>query len=287
MSNPLARKSSVAADAAAAAVPGAPRTPQHALKSDAIWLVAGLVFLIVLAHLPLSPRLGSLLLDTHIEKLADGTTHEHVPVISIHTVIWLIFFVGLGRLLFRWREAAAEEHELDQEYLPLGDDIILTKEDLGELYKKLRTAPKRRFLPRLLERTVTQYQGNKSVSHAHTLLDSCLDLYLHELDLGYHMIRYVVWLIPTIGFIGSVMGIGAALSVAGATKPDDPALLANTTSAMSIAFNGTFIALLLSATLVFIMHIAQQKEEKALNASAQYCLDKLINRLLDAPGKSH
>lgn len=284
MSNRLARNPGVAASAALESFVPKPGSP---LIGDAMWLGIGLVFLLVLSHLPLPPRLGALLLDTHTKFLDGGLVESHTPAISIHSIIWLIFFVGLGRLLTRWREASAEEQELAQKYLPEGDDIILTKEDLGELYKKLRGATKRRFLPRLLERTVTQYQGNKSVSHAHTLLDSCLDLYLHELDLGYHMIRYIVWLIPTIGFIGSVMGIGAALSVAGATRPDDPGLLANTTSAMSIAFNGTFIALLLSAALVFILHIAQQKEEKALNASAQYCLDKLINRLIDAPGKAH
>jgi biopolymer transport protein ExbB/TolQ len=261
-----------------------PKKARWVQFSDLIWVAVAVVFLLILGHLPLSPRLGSLLLDTHTDPV---TKHATTHVVSIHTIIWVIFFVGLGRLLVRWREAGAEERELMQEYLPPDDDIILTSEDLGLLYQKLRKVPKRRFLPRLLERTVTQYQGNKSVSHAHTLLDSCLDLYLHELDLGYHMIRYIVWLIPTIGFIGSVMGIGAALAVAGATPPDDPSLLARTTSEMSIAFNGTFIALLLSAALVFIMHIAQQKEEKALNASAQYCLDKLINRLMDGGGKTH
>ena len=283
MSSPLARRFD--APSASAETSTAPaRKPRWFASQDLLWAGIGVVFIFVLALLPLPPRLGALLLDTHYSA---AVPQGHTPILSIHSVIWIIFFVGLGRLLVRFREAQAEERELEQEYLPPGDDLILSKEDLGELYKRLRTAPKRRFLPRLLERTVTQYQGNKSVSHAHTLLDSCLDLYLHELDLGYHMIRYVVWLIPTIGFIGSVMGIGAALSVAGATKPDDPGLLANTTSAMSIAFNGTFIALLLSALLVFILHIAQAKEEKALNASAQYCLDKLINRLLDAPGRTH
>lgn len=256
----------------------------YALYNDAIWIGIGIVFLFVLRHIPMPDRLASLLLDTHV----DHHTHvRYTPIISIHSVNWLLFFIGLGRLSYRWREANAEERELQQEYLPPEQDIILTNEDLGQLYQKLRSAPKRRFLPRLLERTVTQYQGNKSVSHTHTLLDSSLDLYLHELDLGYHMIRYIVWLIPTIGFIGSVIGIGGALSVAGAAKVDDPDLLSNTTSAMSIAFNGTFIALLLSAVLVYILHIAQQKEETALNESAQYCLDKLINRLLDEPDKNH
>lgn len=267
--------------------PNADSTPKkrdYSLLYDARWLGIGVVFLIILAWLPLPHRLAALLLDAHFDP---ATKVAHTPVISIHSVIWLLFFIGLGRLLFRWREASSEESELGKEYLPPEDDIILSGEDLGQLYQKLRAAPQHRFLPRLLERTVAQYQGNKSVAHAHTLLDSCLDLYLHELDLGYHIIRYIVWLIPTIGFIGSVMGIGAALSVAGSTKPDDPALLANTTSAMSIAFNGTFIALLLSAVLVYLMHLAQQKEEKALNNSAQYCLDKLINRLLDGGSKAH
>jgi biopolymer transport protein ExbB/TolQ len=245
---------------------------------DLIWAGIGIVFIFILDHLPLPARLGSLLLDQK---------NGHMEAISIHSIIWIIFFIGLGRLLFRLREAHAEELELQQDYLPQDDDLILTSQDLGALYKKLHSVSKRRYLPRLLERTVTQYQGNKSVAHAHTLLDSCLDLYLHELDLGYHMIRYIVWLIPTIGFIGSVMGIGGALAVAGASKADDPNLLTNTTSAMSIAFNGTFLALLLSAALVFVMHIAQMKEEKALNGSAQYCLDQLINRLIDGGGKNH
>jgi biopolymer transport protein ExbB/TolQ len=261
-----------------------PKRRGYSLVYDAVWIGIGIVFLFILRHLPLPERLASLLLDTHFDR---ATGAAHTPVISIHTVNWLLFFIGFGRLRYRWREATAEERELDQEYLPPEADIILTAEDLGQLYQKLRVAPKRRYLPRLLERTVTQYQGNKSVSHAHTLLDSSLDLYLHELDLGYHIIRYIVWLIPTIGFIGSVIGIGGALAVAGASKVDDPNLLSNTTSAMSIAFNGTFIALLLSAVLVYILHVAQQKEETALNDSAQYCLDKLINRLLDAPDKTH
>lgn len=243
---------------------------------DAAWLLAGVIFLTVLRFLPLSDSMGKLLLDKH---------GGHAAFFSVHTFIWLAFFVGLGRLLVRWQEARAEERELAVDYLPVESDEILTSRDLGEIYKRLRSAPRHRFLPRLLERAVTQYQGNKSIAHAHTLLDSCLDLYLHELDLGYHMIRYMVWLIPTLGFIGSVVGIGQALAVAGATKPDDPNLLSMTTSAMAIAFNGTFIALTLSAILVFIMHLAQSKEERALNASAQYCLDRLINRLYEGEEK--
>lgn len=248
----------------------------HRAWHDLAWLGAGVAFLFVLRLLPLSESMGKLLLEEH---------HGHAAIFSVHTFIWLAFFVGLGRLIARLRSAQAEERELLEDYLPEQSDEILTSEDLGAIYQRLRAAPRHRFLPRLLERAVTQYQGNKSIAHAHTLLDSCLDLYLHELDLGYHMIRYMVWLIPTLGFIGSVVGIGQALAVAGATPSNDPNLLSMTTSAMSIAFSGTFLALALSAVLVFIMHIAQSREERALNASAQYCLDRLINRLYEEERK--
>lgn len=242
------------------------------VRLDATWLAGGIVFLVILHLIPMSDGLSRLLLDKQ---------GGHSGIFTVHTFIWLAFFLGLGRLLVRLQAALAEERELQEDYLPVESDEILTSSDLGQIYQRLRRAPRQRFLPRLLERTVTQFQGNKSIGHAHTLLDSCLDLYLHELDLGYHMIRYMVWLIPTLGFIGSVIGIGRALAVAGATSPDDPQLLSMTTSAMAIAFNGTFIALTLSAVLVFLMHIAQSKEERALNAAAQYCLDRLINRLYE------
>jgi hypothetical protein len=247
--------------------------PGFASYTDLVWLLVGVGFLGLLHVLPLGESAAKLLIDKHPSHPAGFFT--------VHSGIWLAFFVGLGRLISRWKVGREEEKELQEDYLPAESDEILTSADLGQIYKRLKDKPKYRFLPRLLERTVTQYQGNKSISHAHTLLDSCLDLYLHELDLNYHMIRYMVWLIPTLGFIGSVIGIGNALSVAGSTAANDPNLLSNTTSAMAIAFSGTFLALTLSAILVFIMHLAQSKEERALNASAQYCLDRLINRLYE------
>jgi len=45
----------------------------------------------------------------------------------------------------------------------------------------------------------------------------------------------------------------------------------------------TLLALLLSAVLVFLMHIAQGREESALNRAGQYCLDNLINKLYEPP----
>ena len=53
------------------------------------------------------------------------------------------------------------------------------------------------------------------------------------------------------------------------------------TTKLGLAFNTTFLALILAAILVFLQHIAQGREEEALNSTGQYCLDNLINRLYE------
>ena len=93
------------------------------------------------------------------------------------------------------------------------------------------------------------------------------------------MVRYVVWAIPTLGFIGTVIGISLALAFAGQADLQDPLLLAELTKRLAVAFNTTLLALVMSAILVLIQHLVQAFEEQALNAAGQYCLDNLINRL--------
>ena len=62
---------------------------------------------------------------------------------------------------------------------------------------------------------------------------------------------------------------------------DVQAWFAAMTTKLGIAFNTTLLALLMAAVQVFVLHIAQGKEEGALNSAGQYCLDKLINRLYE------
>jgi hypothetical protein len=48
---------------------------------------------------------------------------------------------------------------------------------------------------------------------------------------------------------------------------------------LGVGFDCTMVALVESAILVFLMHVAQQKEEGAVNLAGTYCLKNLINRL--------
>ena len=205
--------------------------------------------------------------------------------LTVQNVMWLVFALGIGELIVRARDAMAERAELRRRYLPEDETTLLQSLELRRIYGTARQAnqpgsgSEGRFLPRLIQRVVTQAQTTRSVEQANAILNSSLELYLHEIDLRYSMVRYVVWAIPTLGFIGTVVGISLALAFAGEVDLQDPSLLAELTKRLAVAFNTTLLALVMSALLVLAQHVIQAFEERALNRAGQYCLDNLINRL--------
>jgi hypothetical protein len=201
---------------------------------------------------------------------------------SVQTPMWIIFCVGLGELYARYMSATSEARQLTMNYLPEDERTVLVAGDLGSIYAELRKSPYLRkcFLPRLIDRCILQFQSSNSSDQSASLLNTSIEMFIHEVDLRYNMLRYICWVIPSLGFIGTVIGIGSALEFAGAKEnATDPALLNKVTGLLAVSFEGTFLALVLASILVFLQNIIQSKEEHALNLGAQYCLDNLINRL--------
>jgi len=90
------------------------------------------------------------------------------------------------------------------------------------------------------------------------------------------MVRYIAWAIPSIGFIGTVRGIGEALSQAHKAVQGD---IAGVTASLGVAFNSTFIALVISIFLMFIVHQLQLAQERLVLDSHDYCDNSLIRHL--------
>ena len=93
--------------------------------------------------------------------------------------------------------------------------------------------------------------------------------------------KYIIWVIPSIGFMGTVYGIGLAVSQLGAGSLDDPQLLIKMAGSLGIAFNTTLVALVLSVILQFLTQHYEAKEEKVLNNFSKYIMDNLINKLVE------
>ncbi|MEM8791943.1 MAG: MotA/TolQ/ExbB proton channel family protein [Pseudomonadota bacterium] len=205
--------------------------------------------------------------------------------LTVQNVMWLLFAFGCAELVVRLIEARSEMSELHSGYLPEDDRTILQGPELRLAYSRLKEAMdaderlQQRFLPRLIMRVIAQFQTTKSVEQSTAIMNASLELYIHEVDIRYNMIRYVVWAIPALGFIGTVIGISLALNFASNVDLQDPSLLVELTKRLGVAFNTTLLALAMSILLVLGQHKIQAFEERSLNRAGQYCLDNLINRL--------
>jgi flagellar motor component MotA len=239
------------------------------------FLVSLVTALVVIALLTktLSPEAAAILLDVK----------RSTWPITVQNFLWIAFFIGLGELSIRWRAGGLEATQIERGYLPEDEETVLRPgEDMTPIFQKVRNSKYREtcFVPRLIERCVLGFNLSHSADQTNALLNSSLELYLHEIDLRYNMIRYITWLIPSLGFIGTVIGIMLALNYAGdRANVASPDMLYQVTERLGVAFSTTLLALVMASILVFILNIVQGKEENALNKAGQYCLDNLINRL--------
>lgn len=113
----------------------------------------------------------------------------------------------------------------------------------------------------------------QSTSHA---IESAIDALALKQEAENSMIRYLIWAIPSIGFIGTVRGIGQALSQA------DEALagnIAGMTDSLGVAFNSTLVALLISLGLMFLLHQLQRLQDGVVMDTQAYCELFLLNRI--------
>jgi biopolymer transport protein ExbB/TolQ len=109
------------------------------------------------------------------------------------------------------------------------------------------------------------------------------DIDAGELETSYAGIRYLIWLVPTLGFIGTVMGIG--VGIAGFADILQKAqgfqeiqkALPMVTHNLGTAFDTTLLALGLSAVAVFYMSHGLKRQEQLLEEIDHFCFDDVCS----------
>ncbi len=121
-----------------------------------------------------------------------------------------------------------------------------------------------------------RYAGTRNVQNLSDAVESSVEAISIRQDAENSMIRYLIWAIPSIGFIGTVRGIGNALSLADRALAGD---IAGMTNSLGVAFNSTLVALLISILLMFLFHQLQRLQDGQLVDIQDYCDKYLLARI--------
>jgi len=123
--------------------------------------------------------------------------------------------------------------------------------------------------------------------HRNLLAQSDIDA--RRLDASYTALRVLIWAIPILGFIGTVLGIGDAIvefsrfvqgtDPANLLGPQMRAALTGVTGGLAIAFNTTFLALVFVIPVMLWGSLLQKAEEDLLLSLDEFCLWELAGRL--------
>ena len=151
-------------------------------------------------------------------------------------------------------------------------DLKSTLEDLESLPRSVGQSQ----LVETLKASIRRYRITSDVQNTSDAIQTSVDAVSMRLEADNTMLRYLIWAIPSIGFIGTVRGIGQALSQADQALSGD---ISEMTASLGIAFNSTFVALVISIFLMLLLHSLQRAQDRRLVDIQSYCEEFLLNRI--------
>jgi biopolymer transport protein ExbB/TolQ len=203
----------------------------------------------------------------------------------------LLFSIAAGILLLKWIGISAESKLIqglrDTELSPTlkpanASDQWLRDHHAGRVAKdwlkslgELPLAAQRSRLVTRLNELLHRQSGRVSTRH---LADDIRELSAREGDAAHdslQLIRIIVWAIPMLGFLGTVVGITRTLGDLDFTNGD--AAIENLKTGLYVAFDTTAMGLVLSVVAIFLQFPVERAETRLLGE-----IDRRVTYLLNA-----
>lgn len=258
------------------------------LSSEFIYQLFALLITVILIHgiyVGLVRPNADALLEQQAQQQAAGG--EYVPKRSFYVVIrdfeqescFILLIWALAIMGYKGRRLMEEQQLPQQRLIDVPEGTSILPEDAREFSRPLEALDEHTqefLLPRTLLAALQRFATTSSIpAVAATIKEQC-DSESDRLDSELSMVRYIAWAIPSIGFIGTVRGIGDALGQAYEAVEGD---ISGVTESLGVAFNSTFVALVLSIIIMFCLHQLQLSQERLVLGCQRYCDKRLMRHL--------
>ena len=204
------------------------------------------------------------------------------PYAAVFLAFWSMSILSARYLTVRRRRRC-----LTEDYIPPYSQFR-TDEEIDALIRSTQSIAQKlrdNILGPRLRRALEHYRASRNVTEVGDILKEESDNDYAAMVSGYSLVRVFLWTIPILGFIGTVMGVGAAVGgfaqfLAGAQEIDEiKSALTGVTGGLGVAFDTTFVGLLLSVIVMIVMSSIEKLERDQLQIFEDYCIEALLRAL--------
>ncbi len=262
---------------------------KNSMSSEFIYQLFALLIAITVVH---AVYVGAIrpIADAQLEQQAellaagaDAPTNRSLAVVIRdfeQEACFILLFWALAIMGYKARLSLREQALLNRRLLDIPEGTSVLPGDARQYSRALESLPAEEqnyLLPRTLLAALQRFASTGSIQAvSDTIRESC-DIEADRLDSELSMVRYISWAIPSIGFIGTVRGIGDALGQAYKAVEGD---ISGVTASLGVAFNSTFVALVLSIVIMFCLHQLQLLQERLVLDSQRYADQRLLRHLV-------
>ncbi|MFM1897613.1 MAG: hypothetical protein RLZZ385_2687 [Pseudomonadota bacterium] len=268
---------------------------KQGLLSEFIYQVFALIIAVILVHAVYVAviRPNAELIQEQQTLLQQSDT-EFVPDRSVYIImkdpeqetcvillLWAMAIIGM-----KIQKTIKERSLLDHRLVQISDGMSILPEDSRNLARPVEALPPQQreyLLPRAILAGLHRFQTTRNIQDAAATIKDVCDTEADRMETELTIVRYIAWAIPSIGFLGTVRGIGQALAQAYQAVSGD---IVGVTVSLGVAFNSTFVALVVSILLMFLLHQLQLLQDRLVLDTNNYCNENLV-RYLQVPDREH
>lgn len=192
-------------------------------------------------------------------------------------VCLILFFWGFFICCQRYLQITNQSYLFDVDLIE-GDRLVPERaNDQLEYLNSLEENIKDSALVDILTSSLRRYALTRNIESAANSIEPAIETLSIKNENELFMLKYVSWAIPSIGFLGTVRGIGQAMSQAKDAIGGD---ITPMTSSLGVAFNSTFVALIVSVILMLFISFIQNLQDQQLVKIKEYVERYLIRRIV-------
>jgi biopolymer transport protein ExbB/TolQ len=225
----------------------------------------------------------------------------HLPVVSKVATIYMrptnqfavipatfFFFGGIAILFLKGKKIKFQERALKLSAVPAEPEFILTETTAATVLARIHALvdqPRHFVLLNRIDRALSNFKNIGQVNDVSAILRAQAQNDEDQVASSYTVVNGLVWAIPVLGFIGTVLGLSLAIGrftqtlQAAGDLTLIRASLQGVTGGLATAFESTLVALTFTLILQLVITFQQKREMAFLDECNDYCHSHIVSKL--------